>query len=193
MRYFPRRKEPDPALGYGAVRVQTGMIASWCAPPMQASIPFQPSRVTIHPTAGHPTMMAGRSDEQAVRVRRSARLGGLLAPSATPHHTLHAPAAPGRPYAAIMRHDCGERTAHRLVPIVHIDRIASYHAGRHAASWLSPYMMRMDEELMAVIMPAFTRQFSPILLASPVLALSTLLAHGGAWALHCPSLSVKPS
>lgn len=169
MRYFPRRKEPDPALGYGAVRVQTGMIASWCAPPMQASIPFQPSRVTIHPTAG------------------------LLAPSATPHHTLHAPAAPGRPYAAIMRHDCGERTAHRLVPIVHIDRIASYHAGRHAASWLSPYMMRMDEELMAVIMPAFTRQFSPILLASPVLALSTLLAHGGAWALHCPSLSVKPS
>jgi hypothetical protein len=128
------------------------------------------------PQAIHDGRQAGATSK---RSGSGAPLGSAACSPPRPHHTLHAPAAPGRPYAAIMRHDCGERTAHRLVPIVHIDRIASYHAGRHAASWLSPYMMRMDEELMAVIMPAFTRQFSPILLASPVLALSTLLAHGG--------------
>jgi hypothetical protein len=58
-----------------------------------------------------------------------------------------------------MRHDCGERTAHRLVPIPHINRIASYHAGRQGKGSLTTHdedgmAMAVDEELMAVIMPA---------------------------------------
>ena len=49
----------------------------------------------------------------------------------------------------------GER-GHRPVPIVHINRIASYHAGRQGRLAIHDEdgWMAVDEELMAVIMPA---------------------------------------
>lgn len=66
-----------------------------------ASIHSIPAITRHHLPNRRPSMMAGRSDddEQAVRVRRSARLGGLLAPSATPHA-----ARAGCPRPAVCRH-----------------------------------------------------------------------------------------
>jgi hypothetical protein len=61
--------------------------------------------------------------------------------------------------AAITRHDCGERTARRVCP--HCTHQQD-HAGRQAGSPHHTYdedgWMALDEELMAVIMPACTLQ-----------------------------------